>query len=104
LARRRHQPTKAQIRNRQKTPHQRQPMLNVRAVRSFKYDLREILAGSQIDDEHVNTFIANLISKASRNSLQDGKDYVKEFAGEEGFSEETAAKVCRLLDRYKKWR
>ncbi len=79
-------------------------MLNIRYARSFEYDLREILKDSEMKEDYVNVFIANLITKGSRNSLREAKEYVQDLAKDEAVDSSSAERICALLDRNRKYR
>ena len=53
-------------------------MLNLRREGVFKYDVREVLAESKVDEALASSVIANMIAKASRVSINEAKDYVRE--------------------------
>jgi len=79
-------------------------MLNMRRVGIFRYDMREILKDSKMDTEIAPSFIANVITKASRVSIQDAKEYAREMERRGFFSREVADDICGLLDRYARYR
>ncbi|MDD4245102.1 MAG: hypothetical protein PHI62_02890 [Candidatus Methanomethylophilaceae archaeon] len=82
----------------------RQAMLNTHRVTPFKYDLNEIMISTQMDDSKASSFTASVIAKATRISSKDAKDFVKTFIEEGDLTKEEADKICRLLDRYSKYR
>jgi hypothetical protein len=96
--------TKARIKNRMQADYKKEPMLNLRSLDIFKYDLRHILKDSSMDEDFTRAFTANLITKASRGSLREAKEYVDELAEKGVFKDQTADKICRLLDRNRKYR
>jgi hypothetical protein len=104
LANRRTGPSKATLKNKYRADYEKEPMLNLRHLDSFKYYLRQILEESSIDEDFTNAFIANLITKGSRVSLKEAKDYVRSLAKEGIFMERTSNEICRLLDRNRKYR
>lgn len=79
-------------------------MLNMRKVGGFKYDIREILSDSKMDAEATPSFIANVIAKASRVSIQDAKEYARELESKGMYSKDIADNICGLLDRYSRYR
>ena len=87
-----------------KNDYQKVAMLNLRSVTPFKYHLREILDGSKLDEDFINAFIANLITKGSRGSLSDAKDYVRDLEKQGIFTDSTSNDICSLLDRHRKYR
>ena len=82
----------------------RQAMLNTHRLSPFKYDMSEILANSQMDEAKASAFLASVTAKASRQSTRDGKDFIKTFLEEGDISKEEFDKMCRLLDKYSKYR
>lgn len=84
--------------------NKRQSMLSTKRIGPFKYDMKEILQNSAMEESTASSFLASLIAKASRTSIKDAKLYAKEFISPEGLSEEEYSKVSRLLDRYSKYR
>jgi hypothetical protein len=79
-------------------------MLNLHRLGSFKYDLREILNAAPMDKTVIPTIVANIIAKASRVSVKETKEYVREIEALETIDKIAADDVCTLLDRYSKWR
>lgn len=104
LVNRRRGPSKATMRNKYRNNYEKEPRLNLRHLDSFKYYLRQILEDSSMDEDFTNAFIANLITKGSRVSLKEAKDYVRSLAKEGIFKEETSDAICHLLDRNRKYR
>ncbi len=92
----------SQRNNRKDTP--RMAMLNIGRLGGFKYDLREIVRRSQIDESFAPSFIASIVAKASRISIQDAKTYVKETKDVGKYSDAVSNEICGLLDYYSKYR
>ena len=92
------------MRNKRRQNYEKEAMLNLRNIISFKFLLREILAQSSMDEDFTNAFVANLVTKGSRGSLSDAKDYVTTLAKEGVFTQKTSDEICKLLDRYRKYR
>ncbi len=82
----------------------RTAMLNLHRLGSFKYDLREILNAAPMDKTVIPTIVANIIAKASRVSVKETKEYVREIEALGTIDKIAADDVCTLLDRYSKWR
>lgn len=82
----------------------RQSMLNTHKVAPFKYDMNEILSQSSMDPVMASSFLASVIAKASRISTRDAKDYAKTFVDEGNLTKEEYDRICRLMDRYSKYR
>jgi hypothetical protein len=79
-------------------------MLNISRLGGFKYDLKEIIRRSQIDQSFAPSFIASIVAKASRISIQDAKTYVKEIKEVGKYSDIVSNEICGLLDYYSKYR
>ena len=80
------------------------PMLNMRRLGDFRYDVREVVARSQMEETSGPSFIAQVIAKASRISIRDAKNYVRDFEQRGDCSRNVSEDICRLLDRYTKYR
>lgn len=91
-------------RNRPRTQTPRTAMLNLHRLGSFKYDLREVLNASPMDKSTIPTVVANIIAKASRVSISETKDYIREIEKEGVIDKIAADDSISLLDRYSKWR
>jgi len=81
----------------------KQPMLNTHRIAPFKYDMNEIIQTTQMDPSAASSFLASVIAKASRQSARDAKDYVRTFV-DEGLTKEESDRICRLIDKYSKYR
>jgi hypothetical protein len=79
-------------------------MLNLHRLGSFKYDLREILNASPMDKSLIPSIVANIIAKASRVSIRETKEYIREIEQQGVIDQIAADDTCTLLDRYSKWR
>lgn len=89
---------------RPKEASKRQPMLNTHKIAPFKYDMNEILSQSSMDPVMASSFLASVIAKASRISTRDAKDYAKTFVDEGNLTKDEYDRICRLMDRYSKYR
>ena len=87
-----------------KTPNKRQSMLNTQKLAPFKYDMNEVLSASAMDPAKASAFLASVIAKGSRVSTKSAKDYAKTFLEAGDLSKEDFDKVCRLMDKYSKYR
>ena len=79
-------------------------MLNMNRITPFRYDMNEILASTSMDASAASSFLASIVAKASRVSTRDAKDYAKTFVDSGALTKEEFDKVCRLMDRYSKFR
>ena len=82
----------------------KQPMLNTHKLNPFKYDMNEILNASGMDPAKASSFLASVIAKASRISTKEAKDFAKTFLDAGDLTKEEYDKICKLLDRYSKFR
>lgn len=82
----------------------RQSMLNTHKINPFKYDMNEILQASSMDPSKASSFLASVIAKASRVSTKDAKEFVRTFLDSGDITKEESDKICRLLDRYSRFR
>ena len=71
----------------------RQSMLNTHKLAPFKYDMNEILASTSMD-----------ASKASRVSTKDAKEFIRGFLESGDLTKEENDRICKLLDKYSKYR
>lgn len=82
----------------------KQPMLNTHKINPFKYDMNEALSATSMDDAKASAFLASVIAKASRVSVKDAKEFIKGFVDTGDLTKEESDKMCKLLDRYSKFR
>ncbi len=82
----------------------KQPMLNTHKLAPFKYDMNEILSASRMDPAKASSFLASVIAKASRISTKAAKEFAKTFLDSDDLTKEEYDKICKLLDRYSKFR
>lgn len=82
----------------------RQPMLNTHRIAPFKYDMNEIIQATKMDPSMASSFLASVIAKASRQSAREAKDYVRSFMDEGNLTKEESDRICRLIDKYSKYR
>jgi hypothetical protein len=75
-------------------------MLNLQHKDVFKYHMLRALERSQMRMDHTATFVANVLSQATQNSISDAKDYIDSVVKEELLDGETADRLFRLLDKY----
>lgn len=93
---------RAKLKNRESS--KRQSMLNTNRMAPFKYDMNEILASTSMDASTASSFLASVVAKASRVSTRDAKDYAKTFVESGALTKEEYDRICRLMDRYSKFR
>jgi hypothetical protein len=57
-----------------------------------------------MDPAKASSFLASIIAKASRVSTRDAKDFARTFLDSGDLTKEEYDKICRLLDKYSKYR
>ena len=82
----------------------KQPMLNTHKINPFKYDMNELLSATSMDDAKASAFLASVIAKASRVSTKDAKDFIKGYVDSGDLTKDEADRMCKLLDKYSKYR
>ena len=75
-------------------------MLNLHHKTVFKYHLTRILEDTEMREDQQQTFIANVLSKASQVSTNEAKDYMGSIVDQGHLEDEIAIKIARLLDKY----
>ncbi len=93
---------KGKVRTKEAT--KRQSMLNTHKIAPLKYDMNEILSGTQMDEAKASAFLATLIAKASRLSTKEAKEFVRGFMDTGDLTKEECDKINRLMDKYSKYR
>jgi hypothetical protein len=79
-------------------------MLNIHRLGVFRYDIREIMVDAKVDPALSSAIVANVMAKASRVSIDDAKNYVREVEQTGGIDSEASECICILLDRYSRYR
>lgn len=97
-------PNSQKGKQRTKEATKRQSMLNTHKLAPFKYDMNEILATTQMDEAKASAFLASLIAKASRVSTKDAKDFARTYLDSGDLTKEEFDRICRLMDKYSKYR
>jgi len=87
-----------------KESSKRQSMLNTNRMAPFKYDLNEILSSTSMDASVASSFLASIVAKASRVSTKEAKEFAKTFVESGALTKEEYDRICRLMDRYSKFR
>ena len=82
----------------------KQSMLNTHKINPFKYDMNEALAATSMDDAKASAFLASVIAKASRVSVKDAKEFIRGYVETGDLTKEESDRMCKLLDRYSKFR
>ncbi|HUT27534.1 MAG TPA: hypothetical protein VMW85_05760 [Methanomassiliicoccales archaeon] len=84
-------------------PSTRVGMLNMRRVGEFRYDVRELFIDNKMDPDLATTFLASIIAKASRLSIKECKDFVRDQEDALIITKDVSDGICYLLDRYTKY-
>lgn len=79
-------------------------MLGMRYVQEMKYDLRQILKDSKLEEIEKEHIIANIIAKGTRNSTKDAKDYLKSIHEEGTIDDDELKSLLKVMDRYTRMR
>lgn len=83
----------------------RQKMFDQSREELFRYDARQVLDDSKLDEDHWKTFLQQVITRGARDGADEAKNYVKEKAEEEGFFDRDARNdLLDLLDKYSTYR
>ena len=97
-------PVKKKPKPQTKDATRKQPMLNTHRIAPFKYDMNELIASTKMEQATASSFLASVIAKASRQSAKEAKDYVRTFVDQGDLTKEESDRMCRLIDRYSKYR
>ena len=95
---------KAQNKNKMNSKTRPKQMLTLGKLDYFKYDLKEIMERSGMDEDKVTSFTATMTARARQRSIMEAKDYILEVEKRGDITRETSDRLCRLLDRYTKYR
>src|SRR4030042_1911970 len=85
---------------RQYTSTERTRLANKQHASVFKFHLKEIMRDSDMSDEQKPTFVANVLLKASKNSIADAQDYIDARIKEGLLEQPIADSIMRLLEAY----
>lgn len=79
-------------------------MLDVSREGHFRYDLNEVLVRSSLPAEQLKAFVATVISKGSRQSTVDAKDWVTQKLNDKLITKPERDAINTLIDRYSRFR
>jgi hypothetical protein len=83
---------------------QRARMLDLSRESIFRYDMEDILNASGVPPERINSLVASIWSKASRQGIPDAERFIREKK-QEGVIEDTVeTKLIRLLGSHSRYR
>ncbi len=97
-------PAAKKPRPKNKEATKKQSMLNTHKLAPFKYDMNEILSSTAMDASKASSFLASVIAKSSRQSTREAKEFVRTFVESGDLTKEESDKICKLMDRYSKFR
>jgi len=75
-------------------------MLDLQRKDVFKYHMGRVLERSDMREDVVQTFMANILSKSSQQSIDDAKSYISDIVAEGHIGQDVADKLFRLLDEH----
>ncbi len=75
-------------------------MLNLHRKDVFKYHMTRILEKSEMREDVRQTFMANILSKSSQQSIEDAKIYIDDMVAQEHLEQDVADRLFRLLDEH----
>ena len=75
-------------------------MLDVRRKKEFKYHMNRILEKSEMREDVRQTFMANVLSKSSQQSIESAREYITDVVGEGHLEEDVAKRLFKLLDEH----
>jgi hypothetical protein len=75
-------------------------MLDVRRKKEFKYHMNRILERSEMREDVRQTFMANVLSKSSQQSLDNAKDYITDMVTDGHLEEDVSKRLYKLLDEH----
>jgi hypothetical protein len=78
--------------------------LDLRKLNYFRYDAKEVFFSTDLEQRIWNPLCASIVTKASRISIKDAKEYINNLEEEKVITKETAIALIQLLDKYKRWR
>lgn len=82
----------------------RKRMLDLGREGHLKYDLKQVLERTDLDESQVRSFTQTLLAKGSRGSTEDVKAFVENKREEGMLPSQAASELERVLDRYSTWR
>lgn len=72
----------------------------------FEYDARQVLEDAPMDEDHHKTFLQQVMTRGSRQGIDEAKEFVWSKAEQEEpvIDKASANNLCDLLDKYSKYR
>ena len=78
----------------------KKPMIDMRRLHSFKFELKGILT----DVASCDTIFANILSKSMNVGIDDTLKYIEVGVDKGNIESEKSDEIIDLLNKYKKWR
>jgi hypothetical protein len=75
-------------------------MLDVSRKKVFKYHMSRILERSEMREDVTQTFMANVLSKSSQQSIDSAKDYISDMVEQGHLEQDVANRLFKLLDEH----
>ena len=75
-------------------------MLDVSKKREFKYHMNRILERSEMREDERQTFMANVLSKSSQQSIESAREYISDMVSEGHLEQEVSNRLFKLLDEF----
>jgi hypothetical protein len=75
-------------------------MLDLHRKDVFKYHMGRILDKSEMREDVRQTFMANILSKSSQQSIEHAKDYISDVVTQTHLEQDVADRLFRLLDEH----
>ncbi len=75
-------------------------MLDIRKKKEFKYHMNRILEKSEMREDVQQTFMANVLSKSSQQSIESAKDYISDMVNDGHLEQDVANRLFKLLDEH----
>lgn len=94
---------KVKKRSQKKLKNPKKAMLNMRQVDSFRYELKNILAGMK-DLESQGSVYGSIYSKASNIGIEEAEEFITRKNEEGVFDQELTGKLLDLISRYTRYR
>ncbi|HWG90193.1 MAG TPA: CxxC-x17-CxxC domain-containing protein [Candidatus Thermoplasmatota archaeon] len=86
------------------SPTQRRRMLRQGSKAHFRYDLRDVLSSTAMDENQKLSFSETVFSKGSRMSSEDAIEFVDSKVADQTITARDAQAIRNLILRYSMWR
>ncbi len=75
-------------------------MLDLSRKDVFKYHMNRILEKSDMKEDVTQTFMANVLSKSSQQSIDSAKEYISDMVEQGHLEQDVANRLFKLLDEH----